>query len=206
VEKRLSVRDLLILAQPIREAVFEVVNGADAGYGDRAGVEFDAQFSLAFHENFPLSISQVADVEIWGVINTLVFGDLMVWRWRDRNGSINPDRYNEIASNVARSAFSRLWHRVQIFGPEFSGRFSGEILDQILERPSLREDSDLARALLSEIDIRISKGDIGVAQARKATVLLSKLLLRRFATVESLTLTREMKTELVHEEFEKIVF
>lgn len=197
VDRRTSPEMLAELCVPIRDRVRELISNHDTGYGLDIGVKFDSSVATVLHQSLPMTQSQANDPALWATINTAILGDLLFWRWADGLGQISSDRYDELPQNLARSAFSRLWHRVNIFGPEIVSRFEGEVLDQILERPTIREDATLAKAIIRAVADALDSGQIENVQVRNTSVQLAKRMLRCFASVRPITLSVEAKESLV---------
>jgi hypothetical protein len=181
-----------------------IANRAPSGFKQASGTEFDTVFTTAIGQHLDITPAQSADARVWWLMNSLVFGDYLIWRWRSDSG-ITEDRYREIPANVGRCAFSRLWRRSRIFDPAYLAKFGGEAIDQILERPRLRDDHEIANLILENVGALIDRADLKGNEAQSAIVSLSKRLLRRFAVVNSISLTSKVKANLVRQETELMV-
>lgn len=206
VDARVTIYDLAELFAPVREAVEQIVaDNPGGGYRVPVGTEFDKVVSQTLHQCLPISYSQASDRRVWWLVNTVILGDLLMWRWQDKSLQVGEDRFIEKPSTLARSAFSRLWWRAEIFDANHIEDFRGDHLDQILERPRLRQDREIANQILQTIsDFRNSDA---ISDNQVLTVILAvlKRLLRRFAIVNSMSLDSVAKKELVVFETQQVV-
>lgn len=204
-ENRKTIVEFAEMLAPVRLDIQTAISASLSGLGNEFGVEFDTAFSMSINKNLEISTAQAADKRIWWLINSVVFGDLLVWRWRSSSGEISGDRYQENLGQIGRGAFSRLWRRRQIFDELLLAKFKGEAIDQILERPKLRDDHEIANLILANIARCMEEGAVQQQGAQRAVVALSKRLLRRFAVVNSISLSSQVKANLVRDELEQML-
>jgi len=138
---RATVSDL----ETIREAVLEIAkrHGFPKQLG-RKTASLDRDLAIYLHEALDLSAHTAGSDSMWTFLTICVLPDVAVWRFPERSD-------DRLIGNVNRNVFRRLWWRVEILGdpPETTDPVwdREDVLVQIMERPFLSGNPDVARTL-----------------------------------------------------------
>ena len=144
--------------------------------------------------------ADAASPDVWTFMNMMVFPDITMWRYGQWSESIDswtlaPDRM--FALN--RSVFGRLWWRAHIFGPEIASNLGEDEIVQILERPRLGGNPELARILgRSLLDTALTSPSIPRMNLLRDVM---KRLGRKMAVVSAHSLSPAELRDFVEETF-----
>jgi hypothetical protein len=117
----------------------------DAGAASRA--HFDAVCTIYLAEHRHLKSGEALRDDVWAFIASVLLPDVTLWRFSSRT----TDRFH----GGERNMFQRLWYRGTTFDRgvqhqsrwELVERLTEDAFAQIIERPSIRSDRRLARAI-----------------------------------------------------------
>ena len=108
-------------------------------------IAFDATVARLLHSRLDLSPHEAAHDDAWTYLTCCWLMDIAVWRF----GAAADER--RFIGHVNRNAFRRLWWRAEILGDHVDmTRFGEDELFNIMERPTLTAEPQLAQAIAIE--------------------------------------------------------
>ena len=103
---------------------------------------FDRECAEVLYSKLPITPNTAASRGAWTFLSCVVLVDIALWRFPSRN-------IERFVGNPNRNAFRRLWMRYEILGPPENSEDPvwdrEDVLVQIMERPGVAENRDLAR-------------------------------------------------------------
>lgn len=153
---------------------------ADLGESTRARrTLFDQRMAGWLHDTMAIVPSDAGSPGVWAFMSLVLVPDVAVWRY--------PSLAQERFLGDKRNCFRRLWMRAELLGSgggDPPAKLGEDQLVQIMERPSLGEDSRIALPLAKRVIERVDNGappqDLMRGAARRLTryapfVMLSAL-------------------------------
>ena len=161
------------------------------------GAQFDRAVGETIRKLCPLVPAEAARVDVWNFINVRVLLDVVVWRWgtwraEENEWSVSQDRLFQLA----RTAFGRLWWRVELLGPEAASLLSEDQSVQLMERPRMTGYPPLARAIADRLIVDQS----GVNKDDLLRVAIRRLG-RRMAVTSIFLMNGDQLAALVDQQF-----
>lgn len=132
--------------QRLRSAVLELTLQNARAQNDRAAS--DALVALTLRREMPITCHEASQPGLWQFISCVLLPDVLLWRF-GKNGEIVEERWRGIGK---RNTFGRLWWRAEILetstrSPEVLHRLREDEIVQIMERPSIAGNKNLARLM-----------------------------------------------------------
>jgi hypothetical protein len=169
----------------LRSAV--VVAAKEAGFPGKlpgATAAVDKALTVEIRKHLPVTPHAASDRAAWTFITCCVLPDIAAWRFPKRA----PERF---LGDVNRNTFRRLWWRAEVLGdpPEAPDPVwdREDVLIQIMERPGLSGNPDVARAICDAFRSRMRGVDGSRAEPLMRNLLLRVMRRAAFTRLELLS-------------------
>lgn len=142
--------------ETLRTAVLKVARDHGFPHQGRArrdsGTAFDRAVATTIRELCPIAPAEAARTDVWNFINLRVLLDVLVWRWGAWEAdagtwSVSHDRLFQ----PARTAFGRLWWRVELMGGGPTATMSEDQSVQLMERTRIAGYRPLVDAITARL-------------------------------------------------------
>lgn len=151
-----SVRGFLAERRDV-ERLRDEVNGRIRDLSGQSESDFDVKMSTTLFDEMRLLPAQAGEAVMWQTMAAFILPELVIARFGDTEKSIR-----ERMSATRRNALSRLWFRRQALSLEAEERYKSilnqDLVQQIVERPSIASDPRLVSLVLQLIEPYVSLG------------------------------------------------
>lgn len=151
--EQISWLELNELREKVYNSVSDYMNRQEFIQNTKA---FDQLMYKAFHKNIKNMFPSLAShSEVWNFFNVCLFPDIVVYRWRQKNGTLN---YNDRFFSSARNYCGSMWWRNYFFYDEENldpywilNELNEDDFVQIMERVKVRGYPNIAKLLGKKI-------------------------------------------------------